>query len=411
MKKLLQINTVLNGSTGKIARQIGKTAAKNGWRSNIAYGKGRRDINIVEFENNFFGFGNKLNYISHAVQSRILDNHGLGSKLATRSLCDFILKIKPDIVQIHNLHGYYVNFKLLFKTLKKINVPVVWTFHDCWPITGHCVYFDYVGCDKYKTKCHSCPQIRSYPESYFIDRSSKNFDIKKQIFSNYENLTIVVVSNWLNKIINQSFLSNKEIITIHNGIDLSIFKPKTDITKIRSKYDIQQKYILLGVANNWWEPRKGLKDFFLLHKIIDSNYKIVLVGLTEKEKKDLPDGILGICKTESIEQLAEIYTMSDIFVNPTYEDNYPTTNLEALACGTPVVTYDTGGSAESFDSFTGIAVKKGDINELKQSIHKILENKSNFHTKNCRKFAEDFHDQSNVFPKYVNLYNKILNKK
>jgi glycosyltransferase involved in cell wall biosynthesis len=292
----------------------------------------------------------------HGLQTRIFDNHGMASKIATKKLIKQIKQINPNIIHLHNIHGYYLNYAILFEYLNELNIPIVWTLHDCWSITGHCTYFSFVGCNKWKSECYSCPQKKSYPTSWFIDRSKENFRLKKKHFTSLSNMTIVPVSNWLSDLIKESYLHKYPIRTIHNGIDLSVFKP-SDSEKFKSMYNIQNKFILLGVANKW-ELRKGLKDFVELSNLLDSDYKIVLVGLSRKQIEQLPDNILGIERTESVEGLAEIYSAGDVFLNPTYEDNFPTTNLEALACGTPVITYETGGSPEAIDESTGIGTGK-----------------------------------------------------
>lgn len=402
MKTLLQINTVVNsGSTGRIAEEIGQTAMNNGWKSYIAYGRGERPS-----QSKLIKIGTDWDIKIHGLQTRLFDKHGLASKTATNKLLQQIEKINPVIIHLHNIHGYYLNIEILFRFLKQANIPVVWTLHDCWPITGHCVHFDYVGCDKWKTECSHCPQKTTYPASYFTDRSEKNFKLKKELFSSVPNLTLVPVSNWLANILKESFLRNTPVKVIHNGINTDIFQPFSD-QKIRAKYNLTGKFIILGVANVW-SPRKGLKDFIELSKKLSSNYQLILVGLTKKQIKSLPQNIIGIEKTENIQQLAELYSASDVFFNPTYEDNFPTTNLESMACGTPVITYKTGGSPEIIDEHTGIVIEKGDLNILLSVIEHIKRKGKAFYSALCRARALQQYKQEVCYQKYLNLYDSIL---
>ena len=278
MKKLLQINSVVNsGSTGRIAEEIGQTAIAAGWESYIAYGRNNRPS-----QSKLIKIGSDLDIKMHGLQTRLFDRHGLGSKSATQELVEKIEKIKPDIIHLHNIHGYYINIEILFKYLQNTNIPVVWTFHDCWPITGHCSYFSFVGCDKWKTQCFSCPQKTDYPASWFIDRSEKNFNLKKKLFTSLPNVTLVPVSKWLYGILEESFLQNYPLKVIHNGINTEVFRPSTG-DAFRAKHHFDNKFILLGVASVW-SPRKGLKDFIALSKVLNNDFQIVLVGLTRKRR-------------------------------------------------------------------------------------------------------------------------------
>ena len=311
MKTLLQINSVINsGSTGRIAEEIGQTAIAAGWESYIAYGR-----NVRPSSSKLIKIGTDKDIKLHGLQTRLFDRHGLGSRGATDEFIKQIEVIKPDIIHLHNLHGYYINIEVLFHYLKKVNVPVVWTFHDCWPITGHCSYFTFIGCEKWKTQCYECPQKRGYPASYFIDRSKKNYNLKKELFNSLSNLTLVPVSQWLSGILKESFLQNYPIKVINNGINTEVFKRSLS-SDFRNKYGLKDKFTLLGVASVW-DERKGLKDFIELSKLLDSGYQIVLVGLTKKQIEQLPENILGIERTESVDALADIYATSDVFINPT----------------------------------------------------------------------------------------------
>ena len=402
MKILLQINSVVNsGSTGRIAEEIGQTAIAAGWESYIAYGRNERPSS-----SKLIKIGTDKDIKLHGLQTRLFDRHGLGSRGATDEFIKQIEVIKPDIIHLHNIHGYYINMEVLFHYLKKVNIPVVWTFHDCWPITGHCSYFTFVGCEKWKTQCYSCPQKKGYPASYFIDRSKKNYNLKKELFNSLPNLTLVPVSQWLAGILNESILQNFPIKVINNGINTEVFKPSM-ISDFRKKYGLKDKFILLGVASVW-EERKGLKDFIELSKLLNSDYQIVLVGLTKKQIELLPKNILGIERTESVDALADIYSTSDVFINPTYEDNFPTTNLESLACGTPVITYKTGGSPEAIDVSTGIVVEQGNINKLVEAIFTIKKIGKQYYSDACVNRAHKLYKKEDRYKEYIQLYNELI---
>ena len=305
---------------------------------------------------------------------------------------------------MHNVHGYYINIELLFNFLKEYNKPIVWTLHGCWAFTGHCAYFDYANCYKWETHCQKCPEKKSYPTSIFLDNSYDNFEKKKELFTGLKNMTLVTPSQWLAKLVKRSFLKEYPVIVINNGIDLNVFKPTP--SAFRKKYDLENKFIILGVAYKW-ERRKGLDYFIELSKMLREKEAIVLVGLSKKQIKDLPKNIVGITRTNSTKELAEIYTASDIFFNPTLEDNFPTTNLEALACGTPVITFNTGGSIEAIDNSTGYIVEKGDLQKVKKIIQKMEKEGKDTYSKHCIARANNYYDKNKKFQEYIELYEKL----
>lgn len=402
MKTLLQINSVVNtGSTGRIAEEIGQTALATGWNSIIAYGRNDRKSISKKIR-----IGNDWAVKWHGLETRLIDNHGFASRSATKHLISQLREIKPDIIHLHNVHGYYLNIHVLFNFFKEYNGHVIWTLHDCWPFTGHCTYFDFAGCEKWKTECYSCPQKGEYPSSLFIDRSRTNYQLKKGLFTSLENLTLVPVSNWLGRLLKESFLKNYPIRTIHNGINTDIFKPIENKIK-RTQLGLENKFVILGVANVW-SLRKGLQDFIELNSLLDDKFQIILIGLSKKQLKSIPSNILGLERTESVEALAEFYSMADVFVNPTYEDNFPTTNLEALACGTPVITYNTGGSPEAIDQHTGIVVEKGNITDLVLALKTIQLNDKEFFSYACRNRALEKFRKEERFAEYLSLYNSLL---
>lgn len=406
MPRLLQVSIEVNsGSVGRIAEQIGEIVMKYGWDSYITYAR-----NHLPSKSKTIKIGTKWDVYWHGIYTRIFDRHCFASTRSTKKLIRKIKEIKPDIIQLHHIHGYYLNMNVLFSYLSSIHIPVVWIFHDCWAITGHCAYFDYVGCDKWKTGCYECIQKKEYPASWWLDCSKENYSIKKRLFNSVNNLTIVPVSYWLGNIVKDSFLKHHKIKVIQNGIDLDIFSPKNNADQIKNIYGIGQRKILLGVASTW-EVRKGLKDFCKLQKMIDPSYVIVLIGLNKQQIKDLPTGIIGIARTENIQKLTELYSAAEAFVNPTWEDTFPTTNLEAMACGTPVITYATGGSVESISPETGFIVKQGDVAGIWECVKKI-ENRGKGHfLKPCRERAEKLYNKKDRYEEYMNLYARLLNLK
>lgn len=391
MPKLLQINVTANqGSTGKIAEQVGRLVMSHGWESWIAYGRG-----VPRSESGLIRIGNDLDMRIHGAQSRLFDNHGLASRGVTKQFIKTVREINPDIVHLHNIHGYYLNYPILFEWLKEWGGPVVWTLHDCWPFTGHCAYFMMSRCEKWRTGCHDCGSLRSYPASLLADSSKRNYDLKKRIFTSLgDRLTMVPVSHYVGDYLKDSFFRDTRCEVIHNGIDTDVFRPCADKAKM-----------VLGVANVW-EPRKGLEDFYRLRECLPADYRILLVGLTPTQIKHLPRGIDGISRTENQQELAKLYSQAIALVNPTYEDNYPTVNLEAIACGTPVITYRTGGSPESLTEATGRVLEQGDIRGIADAINGFEGNSSI--GKICRTYAEDNFNQKKCFDAYFRLYQNLL---
>jgi glycosyltransferase involved in cell wall biosynthesis len=404
--KLLQINTTLNsGSTGRISEDIGKAAIASGNQSYIAAAYTNRPS-----ESSVIKIGGDFDRKLHGVKSRLFDRHGFGSAQSTKELVSSIRVIKPDIIHLHNIHGYYLHIGILFSFLKEVEMPVVWTFHDCWPFTGHCSYFDAVNCHKWQTQCNHCPNIKGYPSSIGLDQSSRNFDDKQQIFNGLKSLQIVTPSQWLAMHVRQSFLSAYPVRVIHNGVDLNVFAATQLSWTIRAKYNLSSNRIVLGVASTW-DKRKGLNDFIQLSGLLTKDIQIVLVGLNKEQLTDLPDKIKGIARTENMQDLAALYTAADVFINPTYVDNFPTTNIEALACGTPVITYNTGGSAESIDIETGFIVAKGDIRMLHEKIQLILIKGKEHYSTICRKRAVKYFNKDDRYADYLDLYQQLLNGK
>lgn len=399
--KVLQINTTANSAShGRIAAGIGKQLILAGHESYLAYGRAGNDC-----ESELIKIGGKLDQGFHMVKSRMFDRHGFGSSDATRSLIRKIVQVEPDIIHLHNLHGYYLNIEVLFTFLKEWGKPVAWTFHDTWPITGHCSYFEHMNCFKWETMCYDCPNIKGYPKSWFIDNSRKNYLEKKALFTGLKNLVLVSPSQWLARYLKRSFLSDFEVRIIYNGVDTVKFNPEFE-RLAREKYSLEKRYIL-GVANIW-DDRKGLRDFISLRRILDNEIDIVLVGISGQQKKTLGKGIRGILRTESINDLASLYAGAEAFVNPTYLDNFPLVNIEALACGTPVITYRTGGSHESVDGSTGAIVEKGNVSNLHDTIMQVITDKNLFSAGKCRERAIEKFSAEDRYEDYLRLYEERI---
>lgn len=399
--KILQINSVCGiGSTGRIATDLHSVLKEKEYESYIAYGRGKA-INCDKT----IRIGSKTDNYVHVLQTRLFDRHGLGSYKATKKFINQIDRIDPDIIHLHNIHGYYINIEILFKYIKKTRKPVIWTLHDCWSFTGHCAYFDYIGCEKWKTECNKCTQRNQYPKTIGLDNSKYNYVIKKELFTGIENMTLVTPSRWLAKLAEKSFLGEYKIEVINNGIDLDNFKPTKG--NFREVNRLEEKFIILGVANVW-EQRKGYEYFIQLARQLHQDEQIVLVGVTEKQKRKLPPNIVGINRTNNVRELAEIYSEANVFINPTLEDNFPTTNLEALACGTPIIAFDTGGTGECINDRCGIALEEKNTNQIIQSIRE-LKNKG-FTRKDCLEAAKKY-DKKQRYNEYIKMYEGIYSNK
>lgn len=359
--KVFQINTCGNLSTGGLAVEIARGLIRRGDDSIVAYAR-----NEIAQDVPCYKIGNQFDVLFHAVMTRLTDRTGFFSKDATCKLIDEIKGYNPDIIQLHNLHGYYLNIQILFDFLKEYQKPVVWTLHDCWAFTGHCAYFDYVQCEKWKEECYKCPNRLQYPKS-FIDNASENYEKKKNLFTSVTNLTLVVPSVWLRERVEKSFLQSFPVKVVYNGIDLEQFNYEVKKMQFRQKNHIDDKIIILGVASVWSE-RKGLETFVQLSKRLPEPYRIVLVGLNAKQKKKLPPNIIGIERVESKKELAEIYADADIFLNPSKEETFGLTTIEALACGTySIVLRDT--ACAEIAELNGGKVVDGTIESIERAIY------------------------------------------
>ncbi len=399
--KVYQINVVCGaGSTGRITVDLAHAVEMTGGKCRIAYGRGQAPADVDSFK-----ISNKLDLYWHAIMTRLTDKHGLCSKYVTKRLIGDIQQYNPDIIHLHNIHGYYVNYELLFQFLRRYAKPVVWTMHDCWAFTGHCAHYESDGCKKWQMECSHCTNLRAYPKTVCGLNVIDNFRRKERYFNSVENMTIVTPSLWLKQQIEESVLKQRNCIVIPNGIDISKFKPqKSDMWK---QLHYQHKVIVLGVASIWTH-NKGFGDFIQLRKLLDEKYVICMVGLTRRQIKKLPEGIIGVNRTDSLEELVAYYSTADVFLNLTYEDTFPTTNIEALACGTPVITYGTGGSPEILSENCGIVVKKGYVESVYEAITKGLWRKNNCALE-CRDQAKHF-DKEECYSKYISLYQSMTGR-
>ena len=401
------INTVIGtGSVGRIACGTADEIINNGGEALLFRGRGEA---VKGYDN--YRIGSDPDMFFHGMMTRITDRHGLYSKNATLRLIKKLEEYDPDVIQLHNIHGYYVNYPLLFEWLKSSNKPVVWTLHDCWSFTGHCAHFDYCGCDKWERECFDCPEKSEYPASFIKDSSKSNYARKKESFTGVKNLRLVTPSNWLKEAVERSFLSDYPVSVINTGIDREQFKPlESDIRKTHGIGD--DTTLILGVANPWRE-RKGLYDFGELYGVLEKThpgrFKIVLVGLKPSHMEELPEGIIKLAHTESVEELAMWYSVADIYVNLTYGDTFPTTNLEAIACGTPVITYNAGGSPESITEKTGRVVEKGDLEGVVKAAEELtleLSTDRENVTRACVERSKDY-DKRDKYKVYYELYKEI----
>lgn len=407
--KVLQINTFYGyGSTGRIMCELKDVAESYGIESYIAFGYGYTPKN--DEKNKVYRIESNRELLVSKLWTKAIGHHGFNNKAETKRLLSWIDKVKPDIIHMHNIHNHYVNVRMLLEYIAKKNIPCVLTMHDCWTFTGHCAYFDYSGCNKWKTGCSHCPSLRDYPKTFaLIDPSPWNYRMKQKLFASL-NITFVSPSQWLCDLQQQSFLKGKNCEVINNGVDVSVFHPLK--SNVREEYGIGNRKMILAVAGGL-APRKGRNNLLELPLLLNDDEVLVLVGLQKGQEALLPktDKVIGIQRTKTSDELVGLYSEADIFINPTLEDNFPTTNIEALACGTPVVTFNTGGSPEVVTPETGIVVEKGDMVGLLSAIRTVLSNGKTHYVDACRKKAEKDYNKDVQYGKYIKLYNKILSNR
>ena len=399
--KVAIINSVCGtGSTGEICVKLSEKLLDNKIDCKIFYGIGESNYNnSVKFS---YTFDVKL----HQLRTRVLGKHAFYSELSTYRLINMLKEYDPDIIHLHNLHGHYINVKLLFKFLSKSRKKIIWTFHDCWPYTGHCTHYTIAKCYKWKNGCKKCIQQKKYPISLFFDRSRKAWLEKRKIFLSCSNLYIVCVSNWLKNEVKKSFFKDKnEILSIFNSVDTNVFKPKN--SDLKSKYNLNNKFIILGMYGKWTELiNLSILDFLNSNLPLDA--VIILIG--KKDKKIETDKILTFDKITIRNELADFYNLADVFVNLSAEDSFGLVNIEALACGTPVIVYDSTASPEIVgrDEKCGYVVNIGDKFDLLYSILKIYKNGKNKYSKNCISRVKKFYDDKNNYNEYLDLYRRLI---
>lgn len=403
--RLVQINPVLrvSTSTGRIMQEIGDLAMANGWECYAAYSRGRDGLMPTRMLP--LPVGNRLSTVIHGLETRLFDRHGLASRHATKEFISRLQEIKPDIIHIHNIHGYFLNYPLFFNYLAESGVKVIWTVHDCWLYTGHCYHYSYAGCYRWQQGCKNCPQRNEFPKSFLIDRSKNNYADKQKAFSSIskDQMTFVTVSQWMRDEMAHSFLKDYNFRVIHNGIDTNVFSPQST----HSKFKIQNSKLYLALASIWLRE-KGLYDIIEMSKLLRPDERIVMVGVDDKTARMLPENITAIRRTANVGELAQLYSDATAFLNPTWQDNYPTVNLEAISCGTPVVTYRTGGSVEAITPQTGRIVEQGDVRGMLEAARGIAALGEDYFREPCRKFASANFRKEDRYADYLRLYEEML---
>lgn len=403
MSNLLQFNVIANcGSTGRLAEDIGDVAIDSGWKSYIAYGREMRPSN-----SELIKIGGKIDILSHLLKTRILDRHGFGSYNATKDLLIQIERIKPDIIQFHNVHGYYLNLPLVLKYIIDNDIPLVWSLHDCWSMTGHCSHFALIGCEKWKTGCFQCPLKRNYPQSLLFDSSKRNYLEKKRLIEAIPRLSIISGSEWLANIARQSYFKNRDIHVIPNGIDTNIYRPRENGKELRAKHGLEGKFVIMAAGTSWL-PYKGLEDYGLLRKVLPNQFAIILVGLSKNDFAKLPTGVIGIPRTKSPDELAEYYSMADCVMSLSRLESFGLTPVEGFACGTPAIVYDNVALSELITEDTGFKVPVGDIELLKEKCFEVYRLGKAHYSEKCRQIALEKYDRNKCFRQYIDLYESLL---
>ncbi len=393
--KILQINTVYGqGSTGKIARELHDLCLQQGMQCLTGHRCGPEMPDAVAIST---GFDSRL----HGLLARFTMFKGCFSYFRTKRFLKQVKAWGPDVVHLHNLHGSYVHIGLLMDYIRKNRLPVVFTLHDCWSFTAICSHYTVAGCDRWKTGCRHCPQRKKF-SSCPVDLTKQVWRLKKKWFTGLEKALVVAPSRWLADQASQSYLKDHPVRVIHNGIDLEVFRPTP--SDFRAAHGLEQCKLVLGVSFGW-SYGKGLDVMEALARRLPQDYRLVLVGTDAQTQKGLPENILCIHRTHNQQELARIYTAADVFVNASREETYPTVNLEALACGTPVVTFRTGGSPETVDSTCGAVVEAGDVDALLGQILRICREQP-YPEAACLTRAKRF-GKNERLNEYLDLYRQI----
>lgn len=401
---IVQINTYYGyGSTGKIVKEIEKKQTELGINSYVLYGKWDT---CGEIKDNVYKINSQIGYYIHKIKTHLLGKHAFYSKRDTKRAIKLLDELKPDIIHLHNLHGHYINIEILMKYIIEKDIPVVWTFHDCWPFTGHCPYFTSIDCNKWKNECYQCALKRGYPRSFIFDRSRESFRDKKKLFLIIPRLQIVTVSDWLGNLVKQSMFKESHIKTIYNWIDTKVFYYR-DPTEICRKYQLEDKFIILGVATGWYE-RKGLEDFLRISEKLQSDEIIILIG--KMTRTQLPHNILSFGATNSKEELAQFYSLADVFVNPSKQETFGLTTAEAMACGTPVITYNVTACPEvvGLDESCGYTVEIGNPDQIVTKIQEIKRRGKLEYTQACIDRVGCLFDKEEKLNEYMDVYKQLM---
>lgn len=403
MPTLFQVNVSANfASTGRLAEDLGDVALNAGWKSYIAYGRACRPSN-----SELIRVGNKLDFYTHLLKTRMFDRHGFGSWRATKELVKQIDEIKPDVIQFQNVHGYFLNLPVILSYIAEKNIPLIWSLHDCWSMTGHCAHFALEGCERWKEGCHHCPLLKDYPNSWGWDSSRRNYMEKKKLIEAIPRLTIVSGSEWLANIARQSYFKNRDIHVIPDGIDTDIYSPKTNAVELRKQYGLENKFVIMA-SGTVWPSYKGIADYAKLRGILSNEYAIVIVGMQQNEIDNLPKGLIGIPRTKTPEELAGWYSMSDCVMSLSRLESFGLTPVEGFACGTPAIVYNCTSTPELITPETGFVAEAGNIEDVKAKVEKLRKIGKESYSKRCREIALEKYDRNVCFNKYLDLYMSLL---
>lgn len=401
--KVLEINTVYGiGSTGKIVSDLYEMLTGQGYECVIAYARGEAPENIRTIK-----IGNKWDVYYHGIMTRITDRHAMYSVRATKKLVEDIRRYEPDLIHLHNLHGYYLDIRTLFAFLKEYDRPVVWTLHDCWTYTGHCSHYTNVGCYRWKSQCEHCPQKKEYPASMLLDNSYQNYRIKKELFTSVRNMHLVTPSKWLKGEVEQSFFKGIPCSAVPNGLELETYflKQGREQEKLKEAYGLSGKKVVLGVANVWTK-QKGYEDFIELSERLPEEYQVVMVGLNEKQLKELPKTIAGYPRTAGLSELADFYRMADVYFNGSCQETMGMTTGEAICCGTPAIVYNATAVPESVHEGCGIILEPGDVKGVAEAVQQICNDPTPWY-EGCKKDRIRF-DKAVFLEAYEQIYRELM---
>lgn len=399
MQKIMQINiTCGRGSTGKLAQALYEASLQEGYSADFAYSAYTPALPAA------FPIENKLQNYLRRVLNRYFGRKQCHSNPGTRRLIRYIKQKKPDLIHLHNIQQNSVNYHKLLGFLKEVGIPVVYTLHDCWPITGGCFHFTMKACKQYQEGCTEC-SIKVHPDDITC-KSRDAYESKRNLIGGNDRLYPICVSNWLRDCARASYMGSMTYLpeTIYNGINTELFCPKD--SNNRETFGIpKDAFVVLGVAS-FWNEGKGLSLFLELGERLPENAVIVLVGQgVENIQKE---NVICIARTENQEQLAMLYSTADVFVNGSIEETFGMTTAEALACGTPAVVFDSTACPEIVDADTGIVIQKN-INDLISAIDTIRQRGKASYSSYCVDRVRTYFSESQMTQNYLALYRRILN--